>query len=107
MIITSYIGRGNTWSIPLNEEECIRKLQARHGLNAKEKGDIKQAKTIKDALAVLKALTERSEAQTAFMQAIEKFRDGNPVLAAIDLLNKQKPTFSILLTLNGCQVKYP
>lgn len=93
VIITSYIGRGNTWSIPLNEEECIRKLQARHGLNAKEKGDIKQAKTIKDALAALKALTERSEAQTAFMQAIEKFRDGNPVLAAIDLLNKQKPTF--------------
>ncbi|SFW23713.1 AAA family ATPase [Nitrosovibrio sp. Nv17] len=93
VIITSYIGRGNTWSIPLNEEECIRKLQARHGLNAKEKGDIKQAKTIKDALAVLKALTERSEAQTAFMQAIEKFRDGNPVLAAIDLLNKQKLTF--------------
>lgn len=93
VIVTSYIGRGNTWSIPLNEEECIRKLQARHGLNAKDKGDIKQAKTIKDALAALKALAERSEAQTAFMQAIEKFRDGDPELAAIDLLNKQKPTF--------------
>jgi len=93
VIITSYIGRGNTWSIPLNEEECIRKLQARHGLNAKDKGDIKQVKTIMDALAALKALAERSEAQTAFMQAIEKFRDGNPELAAIDLLSKQKPTF--------------
>lgn len=93
VIITSYIGHRNTWMIPVDEKECIAKLQARHGLNQKDKADLKSAKTTKEAQEILKGLTERSESQTALMQVIDKFRDGSAVHAAIDLLSEIKPKF--------------
>ena len=92
--ITSYIGRsGNTWVVPLDEKKCLTNLETRHGLNSKEKAVLRSAETTKAALAVMKEQTERSSAQDALMQALEKFRDGSAVLSVIDLLNGRKPKF--------------
>lgn len=92
--ITSYIGRkGNTWIIPIDEKKCIANLEARHGLNSKDKTTLRSAETTKAALEILKGQAERSAAQDALMQALEKFRDGSAVLAAIDVLAERKPQF--------------
>jgi hypothetical protein len=92
--ITSYIGRKDrTWIVPLDEKKCLANLEARHGLNSKDKTILRSAEKTKDALTTLKEQTERSPAQEALMQALGKFRDGSAVLAAIDLLNDRKPQF--------------
>lgn len=92
--ITSYIGdNGRTWIVPVDQQKCLANLEARHGLNTKDKAVLKSIETTKEALAILKKLEERSAAQEALMQALSKFRDGSAVLAAIDVLNDRKPNF--------------
>lgn len=92
--ITSYIGRkGTTWLVPLDEKKCLANLEARHGLNSKDKGILRSAEKSQDALTILKEQQERSAAQEALLQALTKFRDGSAVRAAIDLLAKRKPQF--------------
>ncbi len=92
--VTSYIGRrGTTWVVPLDEKKCLANLEARHGLNAKDKGALRGAGKTQDALSILKEQQEKSPAQDALLQALTKFRDGSAVLAAIDLLAKRKPQF--------------
>ena len=92
--ITSYIGRkGTTWLVPLDEKKCLANLEAKHGLNSKDKGILRNAEKSQDALTILKEQQERSAAQEALLQALTKFRDGSAVRAAIDLLAKRKPQF--------------
>lgn len=92
--ITSYVGRkGTTWLVPLDEKKCLANLEAKHGLNGKDKGILRNAEKSQDALTILKEQQERSAAQEALLQALTKFRDGSAVRAAIDLLAKRKPQF--------------
>lgn len=92
--ITSYIGRkGNAWTVPLDEKKCLANLEARHGLNNKDKTVLRSAEKTKEALVALTEQAERSPAQEALMQALGKFPDGSAVLAAIDLLDDRKPQF--------------
>jgi energy-coupling factor transporter ATP-binding protein EcfA2 len=92
--ITSHIGgAANTWSVPLDQKKCLANLEIRHGLNSKEKTVLRSADTTKAALAVMKEQAERSSAQNALTQALEKFREGSAVLSVIDLLNERKPKF--------------
>lgn len=92
--VSSYLGEsGNTWSIPLDEGKCLRNLEARHRLAAKDKTALKQVETTAEALKALNDLPERSETQEALRQSISKFRDGSAYLAAIDILKKRRPHF--------------
>lgn len=90
--VTSYLGEsGNTWSVPLDQGQCLRNLETRHGLTAKDKAILKQVETTADALKALNALQERSEMQEALRQTLSKFREGSANLAAIDILHKRQP----------------
>lgn len=92
--VTSYIGQdGNTWRVQIDEEKCIANLEARHGIDTKDKNTIPSVKNTKAVLVALKAQPERSAAEDALMHALEKFREGNAELAAIDLLAKRSPKF--------------
>ena len=92
--ITSYIGRsGNTWSISIDQEKCLRNLEARCSMKTAEKAPIKSEGTTASALSTLKDLEEKSESQHALIKLIEAFRDGSSVLAAIDTLSERMPRF--------------
>lgn len=94
--ITSHIGKSvNTWDIPLDEGKCLRNLEARHGLAAKDKVALKQVETTAEALKVLNDIQEqeRSKSQEGLRHSILNFRDGSAYLAVIDILKKRLPNF--------------
>ena len=92
--ITSYIGRsGQTWDVPLDQKTCLNNFEIRHGLNSEEKAVLQSVDTTQAALTILKEQTERSSAQEALMQALEKFKDGSAIFAVIDLLYEHTPKF--------------
>lgn len=92
--VTSYIGHnGNTWKVSIDEKKCIANLEARHGLNVKDKTVLRSIEKTKAALEALRGHPDRSAAQNGLMHALEKFRNGDAVLAVVDLLAKRKPKF--------------
>lgn len=92
--ITNYIGRnGNTWIVKLDEKKCLRHLETAHELTVEDKEPIKKAETVAAASTILKSLEAPTEPQKAMLQAIQKFREGSAVLAAIDVLHPRLPKF--------------
>jgi len=92
--MTSYIGvNTKEWIVPIDNVKCLANLKSRHGLNSKDSSILRTAVNTADALAILKKHQDRTPAQSALMQALEKFRGGSAVLAAIDILNELKPDF--------------
>lgn len=92
--ITSRFGSNQPlWSVPIDENKCLRSLETRCSLAAKDKATTKGAGTTSEALKALKQQTERSEAQEALIKALSGLRDGSATLAAIDILAKRMPRF--------------
>lgn len=92
--VTSSIGDKVTrWVVPVNEKVALQHLEAKHGLTAKDKTPLKSVECTKDALAILNAQAEKSEAQQALVKCLTEPRDGSAVLGTIDILSKRKPKF--------------
>lgn len=92
--ISSYIGRDTTtWLVPVDQKKCLRNLEASCAMKAEDKAPIKGAATTADALATLKALGEKTEAQQSLITMLDSFRDGSAVRAAIDILSERMPGF--------------
>lgn len=92
--ITSYIGFDKTrWTVPVDEKKCLRNLETRCSLTAKDKATTKGVDTTAEALKTLKAQAEKSEAQESLIKTIAAMRDGSATLAALDILEKRMPRF--------------
>lgn len=94
LVITSYIGSDQTrWAVPIDEKKCLRNLETRCSLAAKDKAATKSAETTAEALKALKEQAEKSEAQEALIKALSAMRDGSATLAGLDILVKRMPRF--------------
>lgn len=92
--VTSYIGSdGTKWNVSIDEQKCLRNLEARCSMQANDKATIKNSTNTANALAELQGLEEKSEPQQALIKLLSAFRDGSATLAAIDILSKRMPRF--------------
>jgi hypothetical protein len=83
-----------TWAIEIDEAAVIKHLVHEAGeLTASAQSRVAGQKTVADLRAVLDKLTDRTEGEEALLASIGTFRDGRPVLAALDVLDDQLPKF--------------
>ena len=88
-----YGENGTKWVVPINQAKVLEKLIARFGLSEDEATPIRGIYQTNVAAKRLTEVAEPTEAQSAMLAAITKFRDANAALRAIDLLNVRTPQF--------------
>ncbi|MCC7635352.1 AAA family ATPase [Stenotrophomonas rhizophila] len=90
--ITTHYGGHQTWSLQVDENKVRSTLLKQNGVEAQELA--KFSKTpFANLLAEIEAQPEPSDALKAVKKQIGEFRDGRPVLAAIDALSTRLPVF--------------
>lgn len=88
-----YEGKGSTWHVPVDYNRVVSLLFRRFNLTKEEESSLKDAKTCPEIARILDAMSERSERQEQLLAAIKAFRQNNPALRAIDILDARTPKF--------------
>lgn len=92
--VISYIGRnGATWTVPIDQKQCLRNLENRCSMKVADRPPIKDVTTTAAALEALNALDEKTAPQQSLVETLSSFRDGSANLAAIDILSERMPRF--------------
>lgn len=82
-----------TWSISVNREKVLNSLRDSLDLPAADKTKVEGASTIDGLVEILQGLESDTPTATATLEKIKAWRDSDPVLAAIDVLNERRPKF--------------
>lgn len=93
VVICSYIGRGNTWQVSIDEKKCIEEATRRIRLGASEQSQIKGINTTKELVAKISSIPDASEKLQSIKKQFSDYRDSRATLKAIDLLEKSLPKF--------------
>ncbi len=92
-ITKSYKSEGSTWPLTLNEGKVVAWLLSEAGCDATERQQLEGCATVKELLAKAEPLKAASPRITTMTEQVAQWREGRPVLAAIDVLNKRMPKF--------------
>lgn len=88
-----YGEESRTWTVPLDEHQVVNSLLTRFGVKAAEKKQL-SAVTVKDLVAKVTALADAASAEAKAAAAeVAKFRNGNAMSKAIDVLFERMPEF--------------
>jgi energy-coupling factor transporter ATP-binding protein EcfA2 len=92
-IAKSYEQSGNTWNTPIDEKQILHYLMSQAGLGAEHIEAFAQFHSSADFHTHMRSLGERTEAMTALMERIGRFRQRSIELHAVDLLSTRLPKF--------------
>ncbi len=92
-VTTGYRHEGTTWSVKLDELATVRHLQDGLELPPSSDSAAKTAKTVADLVGVLEALDGPTPASQAALAEVQSWRESDPVLKAIDVLEPRRPKF--------------
>ena len=90
-ISKKYEEEGTIWTLPLDEQKIVNHLIETAGLHTEEAESVRNLTTVSALKKHLAAKAASiSEREKRIVESIDKFRDGNPFMAAIDQLNLPK-----------------
>ncbi|BBF68825.1 AAA family ATPase [Sphingomonas bisphenolicum] len=89
----TYEQEGTSWTVQFSEKAALDHLISHHQLTSDDRAALNNATTALRAAALLEALSARSEAQQALLDAIKKFRSNSVSLRIIDILYPRMPKF--------------
>ena len=81
------------WLVSVNEGRVLKALRDTLDLPAADKKKVDSVSTVNDLFDILQNLESTTPTATAVLEKIETWRKNDPVLAAIDVLNKRRPKF--------------
>ena len=93
VVVAGFRFNKTTWSIPVNREKVLNSLRDSLDLPTADKTKVEGASTIDGLVEILQGLESDTPTATATLEKIKAWRDGDPVLAAIDILSKRRPKF--------------
>lgn len=93
IITTGYNFECREWLVSVNEGRVLKALRDTLDLPAADKKKVDNVSTVNDLFDILQNLESTTPTATAVLEKIETWRKNNPVLAAIDVLNKRRPKF--------------
>lgn len=91
--ISSHMNGSNTWTLPVNQEACVKFLVDKYKLDASERKAFKDSTTVSDISSTLENLNTRTTRQDELLADISSMRDKKPTLAVLDILLSEVPKF--------------
>ena len=91
--VTKLYGGGGTWCVELNEENIIRHLCSKQSLNEAETAVVEECNTVQEMYKKITASDMNPDTLNSIKERIEKYRDKNVTLKAIDILSQKIPSF--------------
>ena len=92
-VCKSYKDTGSTWPLKIDETKVVAWLLSQAGCDAAERQQLASCQTVKDLAAKAEPLKAASPRVATIITNISQWRDGRPILAAIDALYARMPKF--------------
>lgn len=93
IVTMGYNSEYREWLVSVNEGRVLKALRDTLDLPAADKKKVDSVSTVNDLFDILQNLESTTPTATAVLEKIETWRKNDPVLAAIDVLNKRRPKF--------------